>query len=95
MVNFIPPNTDELRRLLERLYPNIAISGTGVALLAAQITDMESRYAVLHVRFNQLSIKTAGHKMAANRVLLQRKINRGNKYGTHNHAKQRTLPRAT
>jgi hypothetical protein len=95
MVNFISPSTDELRKLLERLYPDIVISSTGVALLAAQITDLENRYEIMHTRIDHQPSRKSGHKMTAQRVLFPRRINRENKYGTHNYSKQRALPGAT
>ena len=36
-----PPNTDALQALLQRMFPGTHISDTGVALLAAQIAELE------------------------------------------------------
>jgi hypothetical protein len=42
---------DDLRVLLEKLYPNIHIANSGVALLAAQIADLENRCDLMHDHF--------------------------------------------
>jgi hypothetical protein len=52
MINLIPTKTDDLRVLLERLYPDTRISDTGVALLAAEITDLENRREAMQSRID-------------------------------------------
>jgi hypothetical protein len=89
MANFIPTKTDDLRVLLERLFPDTRISDTGVALLAAQITNLGNRCEAMHSR-----IDFNARQMVEVNVLLSRKINGKNRYGTNDHAKQRALPRA-
>ena len=82
MVNLIPTKTDGLKALLERLFPDTQISDAGVALLAAQITDLENRCAVIRsqIDFN-------ARQMVEVNVLLARRISRKNKYGTNAGAK--------
>jgi hypothetical protein len=43
-------NIDDLRALLEQLYPDIHISGSGVALLAAEIAELDDRCELLQNR---------------------------------------------
>ena len=86
----IPTKTDDLKVLLERLFPDIPISDSGVALLAAEITDLENRCEAMHSR-----IDFNARRMVEVNVLLSRKINRKNKYGINDRAKQRALPRAS
>jgi hypothetical protein len=43
-------NIDDLRALLEQLYPDIHISGSGVALLAAEIAELDDRCEFVHAR---------------------------------------------
>jgi hypothetical protein len=52
MINLIPTKTDDLRVLLERLFPDSCISDTGVALLAAEITDLENRREAMQSRID-------------------------------------------
>jgi hypothetical protein len=73
MINFVPTKTDDLRVLLERLYPDTRISDTGVALLAAEITDLENRRAAIRSR-----IGFNARQMVEANVLLARKINSKN-----------------
>jgi len=86
----IPTKTDNLKVLLERLFPDTRISDTGVALLAAQITNLENRWEAMHSR-----IDFNARQMVEVNVLLSRKIDRKNKYGINDHARQRALPRAS
>jgi hypothetical protein len=82
-----PPDIDALRTLLERLFPDIAISSAGVALLAAQIAELENRCELMHNRVEHQPAQKAGAGMVGTRVLLLHTIERENKYGTNNHAK--------
>jgi hypothetical protein len=52
MVNFIPTNKDAVKTWFANLASNIAISGSGVALLAVQIADLENRCRVMRSRIN-------------------------------------------
>jgi hypothetical protein len=90
MINVIPTKTDDLKVLLERLFPDTRISDIGVALLAAEITDLENRCQAMHSR-----IDFNARQMVELNVLLSRQINTKNKYGTSDHAKQRALPHAS
>ena len=89
MINFVPIKTEDLRVLLERLFPDTRISDTGVALLAAQITNLGNRCEAMQSR-----IDFHAREMVEVNVLLSRKINRKNKYGTNDHAKHSALPHA-
>jgi hypothetical protein len=71
MANFTPTKTDCLRVLLERLFPDTRISDTGVALLAAEIADLEHRCEAMQGR-----IDFDARQMVEVNVLLSRKINR-------------------
>jgi hypothetical protein len=82
-----PPNIDALRALLERLFPDSRISSTGVALLAAQIAELEDRCELIHDRIGHQSARKAGAAMVGTRVLLPHRIDREDKYGTNNYAK--------
>ena len=54
---FTPTNNEALEKLLADLFPNVALSEVGVALLAAQISDLGGRCALKHSR-------PIGHKRA-------------------------------
>ena len=82
-----PPNTDALRALLERLFPDIQISSTGVSLLAAQIAALETRCQLMHKRFDHQFTGETGARMIGTRVLLPHDFDGEDKYGTNNHAK--------
>lgn len=43
-------NIDDLRELLERLYPDIRISGAAVALLAEEMAELENGCELMHTR---------------------------------------------
>ena len=60
MLNLMESDTDALRRLLEQLFPGTDISEVGIALLAAQISDLESRCEAMHRR---ISFKTTRAKV--------------------------------
>ena len=40
-------NTNDLRTLLQRLYPDVHISATGMALLAAQISQPQNHCGII------------------------------------------------
>ena len=80
-------NTDALRTLLERLFPNVRLSGTGVALLAAQIAKLEDRCEVIYKRIDHQTISNPGATSIGTRFLLPQHIGSEGKYGTNNHAK--------
>jgi hypothetical protein len=88
MANFIPTKTDDLRVLLERLFPETRIADTGVALLAAQITNLENRCEAMHSR-----IDFSARQMVELNVLSSRKINRKKKYGTSVNRESRLVKR--
>lgn len=46
-------DTNDLRTLLEGLYPDVHISATGMALLAAQISQLQNHCDILHNRIQQ------------------------------------------
>jgi hypothetical protein len=48
-------NTEGLRALLEQLFPDVAISSKGVALLAAQLAELENGRDDLDNRFEHRS----------------------------------------
>ncbi len=95
MLNLIPHETDALRALLERLFPGTPISETGLALLAAQITELETGSEALpnEVEF-QVTVKNI-REMTGAGVLLSLGINNKSGYGTNSNARQRALPRAS
>jgi hypothetical protein len=82
-----PPDTDALRALLERLFPDIHISSRAVALLAAQIAELENRCELMHDRIDYQPVRKAEATTVGMRVLLPHKIDREDKYGTNNYAK--------
>jgi hypothetical protein len=71
MINLIPTKTDDLRVLLERLYPDTRISDTGVALLAAEITDLENRREAMQSRidFNAQQVGLQSYKVTKLKTL--------------------------
>jgi hypothetical protein len=52
MSYFARPNNDALEKLLTEMFPNVALSSVGVALLAAQIRGLEKRCATIHHRID-------------------------------------------
>ena len=73
--------------VLEDLFPDIHISSKGVALLAAQITDLEDRCEVRRGRLARLPTRKLGARIVTTRVLLPQKIDRKTKFGTSDYAK--------
>ena len=94
MLNFAAKIKGALKTWFADLFPRIAIFGNGVTLLAAQITDLESRCHTMGHRIDRQRAKTKASKTFAARVL-PRKIERKTKYGSNNYSEQRALPRAT
>jgi hypothetical protein len=83
-----PPNIEALRVLLERLFPEIHISSTGVALLAAQIAELENRCELMPDRIDHQPARKAEATTVGTRVLLlPHAMDCEGKYGTNNHAK--------
>jgi hypothetical protein len=72
MANVIPTKTNELRALLERLFPNVRLSATGVTLLAAQITHLENERAVGRTQIDHQPVGRTKHQMVAAPVLFPR-----------------------
>ena len=94
MLHFTPKIKGALKTWFADLFTTIAISGNGVTLLAAQVTDLENRCkAMRHGIVQQCAKKKARDAFAAR--VLPRKIERKTNYGTNNYSKQRALPRAT
>lgn len=73
MQNLMASDTDALRTLLEQLFPGTDISEVGVALLAAQISDLESRCEAMHQRINFRTTRTKARKMAHVRIYFPEK----------------------
>jgi putative protein kinase ArgK-like GTPase of G3E family len=94
MLHFTAKIKSALKTWFADLFPSIAISGNGVTLLAAQITDLENRCQTMRHRIDRQRAKTKASKAFAARVL-PRKIERKTKYGTNNYSEQRALPGAT
>jgi len=73
-------NTDELRALLERLFPDVKISDTAVHLVAVQIAQLENhslfRYLPNHFQPKNETALHFGTPQPPNRLL---------KYGTNNY----------
>ena len=82
-----PINTDALRALLERLFPDVRLSGTGVALLAAQIAELENKCELMHNRIDHQPATEAGARIVGTRILLPHSIHHEGGYGTNNYAK--------
>ena len=80
-------NIDDLRALLEQLYPDIHISGSGVALLAAEIAELDDRCEFVHARADHQAARNVRTQMVGARVLLPLKIDRKGTYGTNNYAR--------
>jgi hypothetical protein len=59
-------NKDALEKMLAEMFPGIALSHAGVALLADQISDMEKWSAMIHHRIDpKRSMKKGRGKTAA------------------------------
>ena len=80
-------NTDDLRALLESLYPDIEISGTGVALLAAQIAELENRCELMHERIDHRAAQERARAIMRTRAFFPHEIDHEGKYRTNNYAK--------
>jgi hypothetical protein len=61
---FTSTNNDALGKLLARLFPNVALSAAGVALLGAQISDLEKRCATMHRGIDHKRPKSRAHATA-------------------------------
>jgi putative protein kinase ArgK-like GTPase of G3E family len=94
MLHFTPTIQGALKTWFADLFSSIAISGNGVTLLAAQITDLENRCKTMRHRIDQQRAKKKAGQAFAARVL-PRKIERKTKYGTNGYSEQCALPRAT
>ena len=90
MLDFISTSKNSVKTWLADLFPRVAISGNGVALLAAQITDLENRCEGIHRRIDRRCAKENASETFAMRVL-PRRINKKAKYGANDYAKQSTL----
>jgi len=62
---FTATNNEALGKLLADLFPNVAHSGGGIALLAAQISDLEERCATMQGRIDHKQPKKRRHAGAA------------------------------
>jgi hypothetical protein len=69
MLHFISTIKDTLKTWFVDLFPSIAISGTGVTLLAAQMTDLENRCKTMRRRIDQQRAKKNARETFAARVL--------------------------
>ncbi len=78
----LPTDTDALRALLERLFPDIQISSTGVALLAAQIAELENRCELMPNRIDHQFTGETGAGIVGTRVLLPITFDCEDKFGT-------------
>jgi hypothetical protein len=94
MLHFISRIEGALKRWFADLFASTAICGSGVALLAAQITDLENRCSTMRSRIDQQRAKTEARDAFAARVL-PRKIERKTNGGTDSYPEQCALPRAT
>jgi hypothetical protein len=94
MLHFISRIEGGLKRWFADLLASTAICGGGVALLAAQITDLENSYSTMRGRIDQQRSKKEAREAFAARVL-PRKIERKTNGGTNSYPKQCALPRAT
>jgi hypothetical protein len=63
--HFTSTDNEALGKLLAGLFPNVALSGTGVALLSAQITGLEKKCAKMHRGIDHKRPKRRGHASAA------------------------------
>jgi hypothetical protein len=82
-----PTNTDALRVLLERLFPDVRLSGTGVALLAAQIAELEDRCELMHTRVDHQPMRRTQVMLLETGILWPPKVDREPKYRTNDYAK--------
>jgi hypothetical protein len=62
---FTSTNNDTLGKLLADLFPNVALSGGGIALLAAKIGDLEERCATMQDGIDHRRPRTRRHAGAA------------------------------
>jgi hypothetical protein len=69
MLHFTAKIKGALKTWFADLFPSIAISGNGVTLLAAQITDLENRCQTMRHRIDRQHAKTKASKAFAARVL--------------------------
>jgi hypothetical protein len=58
---FTSTNNGRLGKLLADLFPNVALSGGGIALLAAKITDLEDRCATMQSSIDHKQPKRRRH----------------------------------
>ena len=77
---------DDLRTLLEDLYPDVRISRRGVALLAAQIGELEDKCELIR---NRIDVPGAASDLTTMEtpVLWPPTLYWGTNYGTNNHTK--------
>ena len=80
MQGFFLAGKSMLKAWLVRLCSKRSVSETGVALLDAQIRDLEKRCAAIHNR-----ISRRHHRV---------ELKRGNEHGADSHPKRRALSRA-
>jgi hypothetical protein len=78
MLNLMESDTDALRRLLEQLFPGTNISEVGVALLAARMSDLESRYEAMDRRTNFRTTRAKVRKAAPVPIYFHEKRHRWN-----------------
>ena len=71
-------NNDELRTLLENLYPDVHIANKGVALLAAQIRNLENKSDLVGNQIDHTVHRT---------VMMVATIHPRTNYGTDNYPK--------
>ena len=81
------PNVDDLRVLLERLYPDIRISGPAVALLAEEMAELENECDPMHTAIQYHLDRNPRFIIDGVPILFAQTTGRGHKHGTHNYTK--------
>jgi hypothetical protein len=94
MLHFVSRIDGALKRWFADLLASTAIGSSGVALLAARITDLENKCSPMRSRIDQHRAKKASREAFAARVL-PRKIERKTNGRTNSYPEQCALPRAT
>jgi hypothetical protein len=80
-------NTDTLRTLLERLFPDVEIPDAALSSLAMQIAQMENMSGAVHrTPFIRQSLDTAASDATRMAVMFPHPIVHATDYGTDHHS---------
>jgi hypothetical protein len=74
MLHFIPANKNDLKKWLAKLSSNIPISDIDVALLGAQISDLENRCTAMRCRINHKRAEAIPTRQTQHHDLMMGKV---------------------